>query len=54
MKDGPDAEKAAKEALEGYKCKLGGGTEWYTAKTRQEKAKLIEKYKDAVGPHKKI
>ena len=54
VKDGTAAENAAKEALKGYKCKLGGGTEWFTAQTRQEKAKLIETYKNAVEPHKKI
>jgi hypothetical protein len=54
VEDGPVAEQAAKEALKGYKCKLGGGTEWFTAQTRQEKAKLIETYKNAVEPHKKI
>ena len=54
VKNGRDAENAAKKALVDYKCVLGGGTEWYTAHTRQEKAKLVETYKNAVEPHKKI
>ena len=54
VKNGRDAENAAMKALrKDYRSVLGGGTEWFTAQTRQEND-LIETYKDAVEPHKKI
>ena len=49
MKNMTDAEKSAKDALMQYKCPLGGGTEWYTAKNTGESAVLINKFKKAVA-----
>lgn len=40
-------EGAAKQALKGYKCALGGGTEWFTADSTQ-KADLMKKFTEAV------
>ena len=49
VKDMTAAENRAKEALKTcYKCKLGGGTEWYEVEL-DERGNLIKKFEDAVA-----
>ncbi|CAI8056479.1 hypothetical protein GBAR_LOCUS30778 [Geodia barretti] len=47
------AERSAKQALVHYKCRLGGGTEWYTAGPEEEED-LIKTFEKAVHRYKPV